>query len=108
MSQHRGAIVKDEPQVLTPAIYGSKLTTRQGRLEKRSVLESTAGAKPASIDNVDAVDDNRNNELFESGSNGLTSGSSGTCVRAWHQRGDSTAGRTLLRFFLVVAGVGGM
>jgi len=29
-------------------------------------------------------------------------------VRAWHQRGDSTAGRTLLRFFLVVAGVGGM
>lgn len=74
MSQHRGAIVKDEPQVLTPAIHGSKLTTRQGRLEKRSVLESTAGAKPASIDDVDAVDDSRNNEMFESGSNGLDLG----------------------------------
>src|SRR5260364_235122 len=108
MSQHRGAIVKDEPQVLTPAIYGSKLTTRQGRLEKRSVLESTAGAKPR-VSTTSTLSTTTGTTNCSSPARTVsTSGSSGTCVRAWHQRGDSTAGRTLLRFFLVVAGVGGM
>ena len=74
MSQHRGAIVKDKPQVLTPAANSGELMAGQGRLEERGILRSTTGTQSASINNIDTLDDSRNDVIFKPGSNGLDLG----------------------------------